>query len=151
LQQGIVMTNKTMLGKWLTTALISATLISCSSPPKKQLATSSLNPSGKGTVTVRSDANRNTALEIEVDHLARPERIAQDAKTYVVWISPVNNPSQAQSLGALTVDQNLNGSLAAVTPLQSFDLFITPEPSATVTKPSGERMLWTQVNNQQTS
>jgi hypothetical protein len=124
----------------------SVALTSCSSVPQKTLATGTSNPSGKGTVAVEADSNQNTSLKVEVKHLAPPERISSTAQTYVVWIKPFDEPRRTQSLGALTVDKSLNGRLEAVTPYRVFDLFVTPEPSATVSQPSGVRMFWTQVN-----
>jgi hypothetical protein len=139
----------TKLGGLLTIVLASSTFYSCSTPAKP-LATSNLNPAGKGTVRVSEDANKNTDLAIEVKHLAPPERISADAKTYVVWLTPIDQSTGPQNVGALSVDRSLNGKLQTSTPLRSFDLFVTAEPSATTSEPSGEKMFWTQVNNRKT-
>jgi hypothetical protein len=139
---------------FLAAGLVSLTLVSCSSAPTKPLSVSRNNLSGKGTVAVSHDANQNTKLKVEVDHLAPPERVSQEAKTYVVWITPLGEGAgeteQTQSLGALSIDNKLNGKLSAVTPFRAFDLFITAEPAATVAQPSGERMFWTQINHRKT-
>jgi hypothetical protein len=136
----------------LAATTVCVALVSCSSgPTKKPLSASSSNQSGKGTVSVHKDANQNTALAVEVDHLGPPERVSSDAKTYVVWITPNGEKNRTQSLGALAVDDQLNGRLEAVTPFKAFELFVTAEPSATVVKPSGEQMFWAQVNSGMTS
>lgn len=141
--------NKGLTG-FAAVSLLSAALVSCSSVNRKQLAATNINPAGEGTVSIKNDPNRNTALEVEVNHLAPPERISTNATTYIVWVAPTANPDQATNLGALQVGEDRSGKFAAVTPLKSFDLFITAEPSATQSMPTGERMFWTQVNNTRT-
>jgi len=130
----------------LVTVLTSVVVCSCSTP-SKPLSASNRIPAGQGSVRVRTDSNQNTTLEIAVNHLAPPDRVSLDSKTYVVWIEPIGEESRPQNLGALSIDPNLNGRLETVTPFRSFDLFVTAEPSAITLRPSGERMLWAQVND----
>jgi len=47
----------------------------------------------------------------------------------------------------LKIDGDLNGDLTTTTPYHSFDLLITPEPSAAVTKPTNNRALWATVTH----
>lgn len=44
------------------------------------------------------------------------------------------------------IDSNLNGEVKVVTALKDFDLFITAEPSYTVTVPSNVEVLRTHVS-----
>jgi hypothetical protein len=47
----------------------------------------------------------------------------------------------------LKIDGDLNGDLTTTTPYHSFDLLITPEPSAAVTKRTNNRALWATVTH----
>ena len=107
-------------------------------------------PAAEGTVSVRKDSNQNTDLTIEVKHLAPADRLAVGASTYVVWLAPQGGTKKPQNLGSLAVNKNLNGKLTIITPHQSFDLFVTAEPSVNTPQPTGERVLWTQVNERKT-
>jgi len=48
----------------------------------------------------------------------------------VVW-ARADGAGSAQNLGALHVDKDLDGTLKTVTPLRTFDVFITAESSPT--------------------
>jgi len=119
-------------------------LIGCSSPT--HLTTSREVPAARGTVKTNLTENGNTRVELEVKHLANPQDIKPQANTFVVWASPRTGESP-QNLGALQVDQNLNGKIQTSTPLQSFQLFITAEASPYVKSPSGDKLLWTDVTS----
>jgi hypothetical protein len=128
----------------------SGSLFSCSSAPTSTpLSASGQNIAGKGTVTVKNDHNENTVMSIDVKHLAPPERVSAASTTYVVWLSPTDKTTGPQNLGALAVDEHLNGKLKTSTPFSSFELFITAEPSPTVLEPTGEHMFWTKVSNRE--
>jgi hypothetical protein len=104
------------------------------------------NPAARGTLRVSTEDNQNTGIEVEVNHLAEPSRINPGASSYVVWVQPRATESQAQNLGALQVDRNLQGKLKTVIPYQDFRVFITAEPSAMVNEPSGDPVLWADIN-----
>jgi hypothetical protein len=87
-------------------------------------------PAAHGTVDATEDGNGNTSLRIKVEHLAPPSKIAPDATVYVVWIEPRNAPRQ--NVGALALNDELEGSLDTVTPHRRFRVVVTPEPSAQV-------------------
>lgn len=120
----------------------SSALSACggSTAPTVRMVSSQSVPAASGTVKASRAANGNTAIEIEVRHLAQPHALQPSATTYVVWARP-SAGARPQNLGALRVDQNLRGTLSTVTPLESFDVFITAEPSATVMAPTSERVL----------
>jgi hypothetical protein len=102
-------------------------------------------PAARGEIRVSEGDSQNTHLMFDVEHLAPPSRVANDATVYVVWARPADQDAEPTNLGGLVVDDNLRGKLETVTPLRSFDVFITPEPSATVAKPSGDEMLTAHV------
>jgi hypothetical protein len=111
-----------------------------SSPPIVQMSVAARMPAAEGTVIATRAENDNTALEVRVQHLASPEKIAPEATTYVVW-ARANGADSAQNLGALHVDKDLQGTLKTVTPLRTFDVFITAEPSPTARRPTSEHLL----------
>lgn len=55
------------------------------------------------------------------------------------------NASQAQNVGAIQVNEDLTGSLSTTVPFSAFTVFVTAEPSPSVTQPSGDRLLWADV------
>lgn len=134
-----------------------------------QLQSGPQNPASQGEVKTKLTSDNNTEVTVTVKHLAPPDRLAQGATTYVVWARPAEMPSargeksatyperQAVSgrtengvynLGGLKINKDLDGELDTVTPFHSFELFITPEPSSSVTTPNGERALWTTITKE---
>ena len=97
-------------------------------------------PAAQGTIKYSVTDNGNTAIELVVRHLAVPEQVAPGATTYVAWARAPGD-SAPQNLGALRVDKDLSGTLKTVTPLQSFDLYITAEPSPTAATPTNSELL----------
>ena len=91
-------------------------------------------PAGQGTVTVGAADNGNTDVNVRVKHLAPPSKLDPEAKIYVVWIQPSNGAKQ--NVGALALNDNLEGSLDTVTPHRRFLLTVTPEPGGRVGAPS---------------
>jgi len=98
-------------------------------------------PAAQGTAKASPASNGNTALEVDVKHLAPPGRVVSGATTYVVWVHGKDGEGAAQNVGALRVDGELRGTLNTVTPLRTFELFITAEPSSTISAPTGKQLL----------
>ncbi len=99
----------------------------------------------QGLIKASPTANDNTSLDITVQHLAQPNRVESGATTYVVWVRPQGS-EMAQNLGALKVDGNLSGRLKTITPYENFEVFITAEPTAAVSRPRGDQLLSAVVN-----
>ena len=108
----------------------------------QRMSTGTSIPAAEGTVTFGKGGNGNISIDLTVKYLAPPQKLTPPSNSYVVWVRP-NKDSQPQSIGALTVDKNLNGTLKTVTALQSFELFITAESSGQVQTPTGDPLLWT--------
>ena len=81
-----------------------------------RLSTSPSNPAAEGTARFSVSKNDNTNIELRVKHVAHPERLTPPASSYVVWIK-TNKDAAPQNIGALKVDDELNGSLLAETSL----------------------------------
>lgn len=118
-----------------------ALVLGCSREQTIKLSGSSQVPAAQGFVRIKSGENNNTRLKITVQHLARPEQISSGSKAIVVWAKPMTGAGEAQNLGVIRVDGDLDGELATVTPHQDFELMITAEPYPTVTSPSGTALL----------
>lgn len=114
-------------------------------PMQAEFASSPRVPSAEGTVKTSDAGNNNTGVDVQVKHLARPQKLDPSATTYVVWARPLGDFGRPQSLGALSVDQELTGRLSGTTAFRDFELFITAESSAQVQDPRGERLLWATV------
>lgn len=114
-----------------------------------QMSASDTIPAAEGTVTAKSDDNANTDVEVKVEHLAAPAMVSKRATTYVVWARPLGHDQGTtglQNLGTLQVDDDRSGELSTTTALHSFEVFVTAEPSGTVPSPTGEPLLWAEVN-----
>ena len=102
-------------------------------------------PAVAGHVKFSATKNDNTQITLTVEHLPQPEKLTPPANQYVVWTRAAKY-EPAQNMGALVVDKNLNGKLVTVTPLRTFELFITAEVSGQIQQPYGEPLLWINYN-----
>ena len=101
-------------------------------------------PAAKGVMHANHDSNNNTRLEMSVHYLAQPGALTPSEAAYVVWLQPDNEAPQNK--GELRIDKNRNGGLTIVTPLRRFEIYVTPEPSAQATAPTGEHVLSANVS-----
>ena len=91
-------------------------------------------PAAEATILASEGENGNTDVNIRVEHLALPWNVVPAATVFVVWFQP---PGSAwQSVGALTVTDDLDGLLDTVTPHRRFLVMVTPEASAQVAQPT---------------
>ena len=125
----------------LLTLLLIGGVASASAAATRPLGSSSEIPAAQGKVHLRNTKNGNVEIKLSVKHLAPPGRITPGATVFVVWARGLAPGAEAQNLGALRVDKNLDGKITAVTPMQSFDLFITCEQSQTAAHPASPELL----------
>jgi hypothetical protein len=125
--------------------VLALVLAGCAGSRELRLSGNPDVPAAQGVAKVSTTDNGNTKIDLVVKHLAPPQRVDPQAAVYMVWIRNSEANSQVQSLGALRVDDELEGTLTAVTPLRSFDLFVTAEPSQTSVTPTGKTLLDTSV------
>ena len=128
-------------GALLVVLLIVVVVATASATVTSQLGSSPEIPAAQGTVRLHNTKNGNVEIKLSVKHLATPGRINPGANVFVVWARGLSPGAEAQNLGALKVDKNLNGKFNAVTAMPSFDLFITCEQSQTVTVPATPELL----------
>lgn len=123
--------------------LAGLTAASCAGSKDIRLTSSGDIPAAASTVKTGINDNGNTTFELTVEHLALPERVDPAATVYVVWTRGRESGAAVQNMGALIVDDNLNGSFSGVTPLKEFELFVTAEPTLSNTSPTGKALLYT--------
>ena len=103
-------------------------------------------PASEGEVTASpGDNNQNTKVVVVVRHLAVPDRVVPGATSYVVWVQRSEDERDAQNIGALHVNEKLDGKLETVTALKQFLLFITAESSPSAMTPTGKALMKTNV------
>jgi hypothetical protein len=106
---------------------------------KYPMTAASIVPGARGDVEINSDNNGNTRVKMTVQHLANLENLTPRASAYVVWFQ--ERGGTAENHGQLKMDKNLNATFETVTPLKSFDVFVTAEQDFRVKAPSGPEVL----------
>jgi hypothetical protein len=96
-------------------------------------------PAAEGKVITDNDRNGNTGVEVQVKHMATPQSLTPPRQTYLVWVQP--RGKDPELLGALRVNENLEGSLRAATPYKDFEILITAEDSTKPESPSSAVIL----------
>jgi hypothetical protein len=91
-------------------------------------------PAAEGKVITDNDRNGNTGVEVHVKHMATPQSLTPAKQTYLVWIQA--RGKDPELLGALRVNEGLEGSLKAATPYKEFEIFITAEDNLKPEAPS---------------
>jgi hypothetical protein len=138
------------LSALITAVALSSLSVACGHNPEPkgptELATSSKLPASQGLIETADGGNGNVRVRVSVKHLAPPEKVVSGASTYVVWVKPLAEDGSPQNLGAIRPDAEMVGTFESTTPLTSFDVFITAEPSPTAQTPTGEKMLWGRVD-----
>jgi hypothetical protein len=104
-----------------------------------RLSNTGVAPAAEGKIITDTDRNGNTGVEIQVKHLATPESLKPAKQAYLVWVQP--RGKDPELLGALRVNEGLEGSLKAATPHKDFEVFITAEDSMKPDMPSSTVIL----------
>jgi hypothetical protein len=100
-----------------------------------RLTNTGATPAAMGKVITNNDRNNNTDIEVQVKHMAAPQSLTPAKTAYLVWVQP--RGKEAELVGALRVNEDLEGSLKATTPYKDFDIFITAEDTMRPDTPSG--------------
>ena len=109
------------------------------------MTANSVVPGATGSVRVtRNKSNRNTVLDVKVNHLARPSSLTPSENSYLVWIRLNNGDVLKQ--GAIGVDKNLSGELKLETVSRELDVFITAEQGEGVSTPSSVEILHAHIS-----
>lgn len=121
--------------------LLGSVAVTSGATLKLPLGSSREIPAAEGEALIHPTRNGNIEIKLRVRHLAPPGRITPGAEVFVVWARGLEPGAEAQNLGAVKVDKNLNAKFTTVTAKASFDLFLTCEQAQTVLYPSRLELL----------
>jgi hypothetical protein len=107
---------------------------------------SSIVPAAQGTVKIKSDKNKNYAIQISLTDLAESKRLQPAKLTYVVWM--VTDRDQTKNMGQLNSSRSafskqLKGSFKTVSSFKPIKIFITAEDDAGAQYPGTQVILTT--------
>jgi hypothetical protein len=119
--------------------VISVLLATAAWSREDKLRNTGMDPSAQGTIVTSTDRNGNTEVEVKVKHLAKPQKLVPPRQAYVVWVQPKG--AQPELLGALRVNEDLEGSLKATTTQKDFEVLITAEDNVNPQVPSSNVLL----------
>ena len=114
-------------------------LTGAASAKKYPLTADKSVPAARGQVDIGQDKNGNTKVEIAVEHLAPPENLTPARTAYVVWFQ--ERGAEPLNQGSLKPNKNLKATFKSVTPLKSFDIFVSAESDVNAKTPSGSEVL----------
>ena len=121
-----------------------ALLGACAGGKKVALEPTQAVAAAKGKVRAERTDSGNTKLDVEVQFLAPPGRVAPGSQVYVVWAQR-DDKSAPQNIGALAVGSDRKGKLQTLTPLDRFEVFLTPEPVGGATEPTNEPVMRSRI------
>jgi hypothetical protein len=120
-------------------AVAAAALAACAGP---RVAAAPDLSQAEGVVKFGRLSDDRVSIDLAVRRLEEPEKLSPPGHAYVAWVR--RGPDHpAQNVGALNVDEQLNGELRTATDLRRFELFVTAEAASDVDKPAGPPLLWT--------
>jgi len=125
--------------KFMVVAAISLVLVVAAWAREDKLTNTGAAPAAQGKVITSTDRNGNTEVDVHVKHMATPQSLTPAKQAYMVWVQP--RGKEAELLGALRVNSDLEGSLKASTTNKDFDVLITAEDDAKPTTPSSTVIL----------
>lgn len=96
-------------------------------------------PGADVVLKVDQNKNNNYELELEVDHIARPNRLTPPRNNYVVWLETSSHGTI--NVGNLRVSSGNKASLTTVTPYKPIRMFISAEDKQDVIFPSSQIVL----------
>jgi hypothetical protein len=107
---------------------------------------SAVVPAAKGSVKVKTDRNKNYAIEISLTDLAEASRLQPSKLTYIVWM--VTDRDLTKNIGQLNsskgfMSKQLKGSFKTVSSDKPVKIFITAEDDAAVQYPGMQVVLST--------
>ena len=142
--------NKNLEGKISSTVIALLVIFFLSACAEKiTFSDSPVVPGADGYVKVKEDKNDNYAIEVNVTHLAAPERLSPPKKVYVVWMETEEN--RVENIGQLNISSGLfsstrKGSLETVSSYKPSEVFITAEDSPNIQYPGIQVVLRTNVD-----
>lgn len=126
------------------TLMIAFSLSACSK--KISFLTSSVVPAARGYVNIKTDKNKNNAIEVHLTELAEVQRLQPARQTYVVWMltdqDVTKNIGQIKSSSGM-MSKQLKASFETVSSFKPIKIFITAEDNADIQYPGNQIILET--------
>ncbi|MEL7589344.1 MAG: hypothetical protein AAGU19_21700 [Prolixibacteraceae bacterium] len=136
------MIRNILSGILITTAMLLFT--TCTK--KVAFLNSSVVPAAKGSVSIKTDSNKNYILKIQVSDLAEVERLESSKVTYVVWMETdkgnFENIGQLKSATSFFSKQH-QASLKTASSYKPAKVFITAESDINAQYPDKQIVLST--------
>jgi hypothetical protein len=121
--------------KLMTLGLISAvTMLGLGCAQKVALRNSPDVPAAVGEAKITRDENKNSVVEVDIQHLVPPDTLKPPKKVYGAWAQSPDGKNM--NLGQLKVGEDRRARLKATTPMQRFRIIVTAEDTPTATFPS---------------
>lgn len=120
-------------------------LIAQSCATKIPFTTSTVVPTADGSVKVSKDNNNNYSVDINIKHLANPNRLVPEKSMYVVWAETQNGTRNIGRLNTSSgmLSSTLKSSLKTVLPYKPTMIFVTAENDAAIQYPGQQVVLTT--------
>lgn len=138
--------NNLVKSIFLTVFVITMTVSFTSCAKNISFLNSSVVPSAKGHVKVKTDSNKNFIIKVYVSDLAEVERLQTAKLTYVVWMETdqgnVENMGQLKSSTSFFSKRH-KAFLGTVSPYKPAKIFITSEDDINVQYPGRQVVLTT--------
>ena len=110
--------------------------------PKMTFTASSVVPAASGTVSVKTDKNKNYVLNVNLQNLAPSKNLSPSRNTYLVWMETKDNA--VKKLGQITPSgKSLKANLSATTVDKPDQVYVTSEDNVDTTYPSADVVLTT--------
>lgn len=93
-------------------------------------------PAAVGEVKITRDENKNSIVDLDIQHLAPSENLQPPKKYFVVWSQAPDGKNI--NLGQLTVGSDRRGRLKSPTPMAVFRVVVTAEDVPSAAFPSSQ-------------
>lgn len=123
--------------KVISYVLVAVLLTSCSK--RVVFPDSPSMPGADVVLKIDKNKNNNYEMELEVENIARPNRLTPPRNNYVVWLETSSHGTI--NIGNLMVSSRNRGSLTTVTPYKPIRVFISAEDKQDVIFPSSQIVL----------
>jgi hypothetical protein len=91
-------------------------------------------PAAVGEAKIARDENKNSVVDVDIQHLAPSDNLKPPKKAYAVWAQSPDGKNM--NLGQWTIGSDRRGRLKSTTPMQLFRIIVTAEDTPTATFPS---------------
>lgn len=120
-------------------SFVLAAVLMTSCAQKVAFPDSAALPGADAVLKVDKNKNNNYELELEVDNIAKPNRLTPPRNNYIVWLETSSHGTI--NIGNLRVSDKNKASMITVTPYKPIRVFISAEDRQDVIFPSSQIVL----------